>query len=167
MSHYIIYFLDYKKDDSIIIIDSYKNINDAHLNLEKCAIDYVKKLEGEKQANICKQDKTPEQITADMTLREGLYIRKQENSFILYEKFTKITPGYLRNGVELLTSKIGSFGITQYKFDHIVAQCACTVRQPKKIQQSQLKSVPSFIHELQQMFKENDGKFVLKPIEFK
>ncbi len=166
MSHHIIYFLDHKKDNSITIADSYKSLTDAQINLEKSAIDYIKKLEGEKQANICKQDKTPEQITADSTLREGLYIRKQDNTFILYEKFTKIIPGYLRNGSELLTTPIGSFGITQYKFDHLMTQCSCTISAPKSTS-TQLKSLPSFINELQQLFKDNNGKFALKHIESK
>ena len=49
MTHYLIYFLDNKKNDFITIEDTYKNKNDAIINIEKIALEYVKKVEGEKQ----------------------------------------------------------------------------------------------------------------------
>lgn len=164
MNHYLIYFLDNNKNDMITIEDTYKNKNDAIINIEKIALDYVKKVEGEKQAEICKQDKTPEQITDDLTLKNGLYIIKNNNIVTLYEKTTQIIPGTIWNGYKNVMGKIGMFGMIEYKIDGNLIRCPCS--EPKKIirevkQPNDVKNV-SFLDELKKMIGDTDGKFNLR-----
>ena len=166
MTHYLIYFLDNKKNDIINIEDTYKNKNDGIINIEKIALEYVKKIEGEKQMEICKQDKTPEQIANDITLRNGLYIIKNNNIITLYEKTTQIIPGTIWNGYKNIMDKIGVFGMIEYKIDDNLVRCSCLV--PKAIPRENTKQVQgekkvNFLDELKKMISDTDGKFNLKP----
>src|SRR3972149_7695119 len=115
MRYYLIYFLDYKKNDLVNIKDVYITKEDAINNLERIAIEYVKELQGKQQADICKQDTTPEQLLADKAMKEGLYIRKTDDYIVLYSKTTIIIPGTIwGNSNKLQVQKVGQFNITEY-----------------------------------------------------
>ena len=165
MTHYIIYFLDNNKDDLITIEDTYKNKNDGIINVEKIALEYIKKIEGEKQMEICKQDKTPEQIMDDVNLRNGLYIIKNNNTITLYEKTTQIISGTIWNGYKNIINKIGIFGMIEYKIDDNLVRCSCNI---PKIVMREVKPVKeekntNFMDELKKLISDTDGKFNLKP----
>ncbi len=166
MTHNLIYFLDNKKNDLISIKDTYVNKNDAIANLEKIAIEYVKKIEGEKQADICKQELTSSQIAEDVNLRIGLYIIKNNDTIFLYEKITHVIPGSIWNGYKNTVEKIGVFGIIEYKIDDVMTQCSCSIQK-----KTQIKSAPkinnepigpNFLDELKRMINNTEGKFNLK-----
>ncbi len=169
MTHNLIYFLDNKKSDLISIKDTYVNKNDAIANLEKIAIEYIKKIEGEKQADICKQDLTTNQIANDANLRNGLYIIKNNDTIILYEKLTHVSPGTIWNGYKNTVEKIGVFGIIEYKIDDIMTQCSCTIQ--KKIQIRSGPKInnepngPNFLDELKKIINNTEGKFNLRSIK--
>lgn len=164
MIHYLIYFSDNKKNDHIMIKDTYKNKNDAIINVEKIAFEYVKKIEGEKQMNVCKQEKTPEQILDDPTLRNGLYIIKTNNVVSLYEKYTQTIPGTIWNGYKNVIDKIGIFGMIEYKIDDTLVRCACSISPPIHNGQKtpiEIKSV-NFLDELNKVIGDTNGKFNLR-----
>lgn len=121
----IICFLDHKKNDSIIIKNMYKTKEDAFNNLERVAIEYIKELQGKQQAEVCKQDKTPEKLLADVSIKEGMYIKKVEEHILLYEKTTVIIPGKIWNSNSLQVNKIGQFSVTEYNFDDVLFKCDC------------------------------------------
>jgi hypothetical protein len=164
MFHYLIYFLDNKKNDLITIRETYKNKNDAIINIEKIALDYIKNIEGEKQLQICKQDKTPDQIVNDINLRNGLYIIKHNNIVTLYEKTTQIIQGTIWNGYKNGIEKIGIFGMIEYKIDDNLIRCVCN--EPKRVIK-EIKTISDvksggFLDELKKIINDTDGKFNLK-----
>jgi len=167
MTHNLIYFLDNKKNDLINIKDTYINKNDAIANLERIAVEHVKKLEGEKQADICKQDLTMIQIADDVNLKNGLYIVKNNDNIILYEKQTQIIPGSIWNGYKNVAEKIGFFGIIEYKIDDNMTRCSCTIQKKvqlkPKINNEQI--VPNFMDELKKMMNSTEGKFNLRSVK--
>lgn len=142
MRYYIIYFLDYKKNNAIIIKDMYLSKEDAYNNLERVAIDYIKDLQGKQQAEICKQDKTPDQLLVDTTIKEGLYIKKQDEMITLYEKKTIVLPGRIWNTNDLQVNKIGQISVTEYNFDDIMFKCGCNF----KIERKQSIEVPVILN---------------------
>ena len=163
MTCYLIYFQDNIKNNVISIRDTYRTKNDAIINLERIALDYVKKAEGEKQADICKQDKTLLQITNDTTLRNGLYIIKQTEIILLCEKSTKIVAGSLWNGYNTTTEQIGVFGFIEYKFDDNFINFSEHKNITKEIK-NEIIVAPSFLDELKKIIN-TDGKFNLKPVK--
>ena len=165
MTQYLIYFQDNQKNDLIDIRDTYRNKQDAICHLEKVALDNVKKAEGEKQVDICKQDKSLEQITNDATLRNGLYIVKYLDTIILCEKSTKILQGSIWNSYNTVSAKIGVFGIIEYKFEDNILRCACSMNK-KELKPTRDANiiVPNFLNELTKMINDTDGKFKLRTI---
>jgi hypothetical protein len=164
MTHNLIYFLDNKKNDLITIKDTYINKNDAIANLEKIAIEYVKKIEGEKQADICKQEMTGTQIADDVNLKNGLYIVKNNDIVFLYEKQTQIILGSIWNGYKSITEKIGFFGIIEYKIDDNMTRCSCTIQKKVQIKPkiNNEPITPNFLDELKKMINNTEGKFNLR-----
>jgi hypothetical protein len=164
MTHYLIYYQDNQKNDLITIKDTYKNKNDAQLNLEKVALEHVKKIGGEKQGDICKQTQTLEQITNNLGLRDGLYIIKQNDVIILCEKMTKIISGTLWNGYKPITEQIGVFGIIEYKIDDNLMRCECSTLKERQRSNRQTVVAPNFLDELKKMIDDTEGKFNLKNV---
>lgn len=142
MRYYIIYFLDYKKNNAISIKDMYLAKEDAYNNLERVAIDYIRDLQGKQQAEICKQDKTPEQLLVDKTIKEGMYIKKQDELITVYEKITIVLPGRIWNSNDLQVNKIGQISVTEYNFDDIMFKCDCNF----KIERKQSIEVPLILN---------------------
>jgi hypothetical protein len=167
MIHYLIYFLDNTKNNTISIKNTYKNRNDAIINIEKIAFDYVRELEGEKQARICKQEKTTEQILNDATLKDGLYIIKNGDTVTLYEKTSLLIQGRVWNGHQNDIIQIGVFGMIEYKN----VESLMTKRYNTEIKNitndnqqlsNQSPKCFGFLDELKKIMNETDGKFNLK-----
>ena len=159
MKYYLIYLLNYKESDSVILKDSYIDRGDALNSLERNAIEYIKELQGKQQADICKQEKTCADILADTNLKEGLYFRKDGESIILYEKITIVKPGTIWNSSSLKLNKVGKFYITEYNFDDSIFRCNCMLTQKSVPRTVKPEASLSFIDELKNM----NGKFNLKP----
>jgi len=135
MRYYIIYFLDYKKNNVITIKEMYLAKEDAYNNLERVAIDYIRDLQGKQQAEICKQDKTPEQLLVDKTIKEGIYFKKQDEQITIYEKITIVLPGRVWNSNDLKVNKIGQFNVTEYNIGDIEQLKVTILEKDKEIQQ--------------------------------
>ena len=167
MRYHLIYFIDYKKNDVVSIKDQYSDKNDANKNIERIAIEYVKEMQGKQQAEICKQDKTPEQIQLDATLKEGMYIKKSDDSIILYEKITVVQPGFVFNSNIMKVNKIGLFGLNEYNFDEsMITRCSCSSqRKPIPInKKSTHGGNQALVDELRKLIGDTKGKFKLKPV---
>lgn len=158
MKYYMVYLLNYKDSDSVVLKDSYRERNDAIHSLERTAIEHIKELQGKQQADICKQDKTPEEILADVQLREGLYIRKDGDSILLYEKKTVVKVGNFWNSNSLKILKVGKFYITEYNFDEAMFRCNNSITRSPTIKYEKPTGTLSFIDELKSL----NGKFNLK-----
>lgn len=168
MTHYLIYFLDNTKNNAITIKNTYKNKNDAIINIEKIAFDYVRELEGEKQTRICKQDKTPDQILNDTNLKDGLYIIKNGDIVTLHEKISQLIQGRVWNGLQNDIKQIGVFGMIEYKNVEFLMTKRCNT-ETKIIQNDEnpqlsmsLPKGTGFLDELKKIINETDGKFNLK-----
>ncbi|QKF94432.1 hypothetical protein QKU48_gp0974 [Fadolivirus algeromassiliense] len=166
MKFYLIYFLDYKQGDQVTLKHQYFTPEDAQNDLERIAIEYIKEYQGKQQTVICKQDKTPEQILADNTLREGMYIRKTDNAVLLYEKATVTIPGTIwGTTTQLQVNKIGLFKVTEFVFDDsMVTRCTCNSQNkqpvPRKLSKpaTSLDTQKSYIQELQSLIKKGEFK---------
>jgi hypothetical protein len=168
MKYYLIYFLDYKKNDTIIIKDVYMTREDAMSNLERVTIEYIKDLQGKQQVDMCKEHegKTPDQLLANKSIKEGLYIRKIDDHILLYQKVTMTVSGMLWNYNKLRVQKIGQFYVTEYNFDDILFKCPCQNNKIETnvltIKQSNTKKY-EFMKELQDKF--IDGEIKLKHVD--
>lgn len=167
MIHYLIYFLDNTKNNAITIKNTYKNRNDAIINIEKIAFDYVRELEGEKQARRCKQEKTPDQILNDITLKDGLYIIKNGDTINLHEKTSQLIQGRVWNGHQNDIIQIGVFGMIEYK--NVESLMTKRYNDETKIIANEhqqlsgpLPKCTGFLDELKKIINETDGKFNLK-----
>lgn len=147
MIYYIIYHLDYKKNDIVAIKDMYITKEDAFNNVERVAMEYIKEFQGKQQAEICKQDKTPDQLLADTTIKEGMYIRKVNDVITIYEKITFVFTGWLKNSKSLQVNKIGQMSVTEYNFDDAFFKCNCnnevqmTIEKPLNVTELNIKSL--------------------------
>ena len=160
MKYYLVYLLNYKENDSVTLKDSYQAEIDATNSLERIAIEYIKELQGKQQADICKQEKLPKEILKDQTLKEGLYIIKEGDAVILYEKVTVVAEGTLWNSNSLKVNKVGKFYVTEFNFDDSVFRCSCMLSRPSTtIKYTKPTINLSFVDELKKL----DGNFGLKP----
>lgn len=173
MRYHIIYFLDYKKNDSVTIKEMYMSKDDAFNNIEKVAIDYIKELQGKQQADICKQDKTPEQLLADISTKEGMYIRKYDDHVIIYEKTTVVVPGTLWNSNTLQVNKIAQISVMEYNFDDMLFNCSCKIERKQRItipiipsqnNQKNNSKLPTYNFMDELKIKMNSGMIKLKPV---
>jgi|688.fasta_scaffold738802_1 hypothetical protein len=114
MELYIVCFLD-KLDNKIIIKDMCRSTRVAIEKLESIALDHVKDLQGKHQAEKCFIEKNADELLSDITIKEGLYIRREDDNLVLYEKVNKIIPGTLwGHSYEMKVNKIGIFMICIY-----------------------------------------------------
>lgn len=90
MIYFIIYFLDYTQNYQIKPLANYKTKEESQFQFESIILNYIKELQGQQQADICKQyNKTPEIILSDTNLKEGNYLVKSDEKIHLYEKKIK------------------------------------------------------------------------------
>lgn len=126
MKYYIICFLDYTKDDLIQVKNLYHTKEDAINNTERVAIEYIKEMQGKQQADICKQEKTIDEILNNNKLKEGMYIIKSNNNVILYEKVNITLPGRLWSSLQMEMNKIGLFTVSDLNDDNENNNCTIT-----------------------------------------
>lgn len=159
MKYYMVYLLNYKENDSVTLKDSYSAECDAKNSLERNAIEYIKELQGKQQADICKQDKPPREILKDVTLKEGMYIVKEVDTIVLYEKITVVVPGTVWNSNSLKINKVGKFYVTEFNFDDSIFRCTCMLSKPSTVKYTKPTISLSFVDELKNL----NGNFGLKP----
>ena len=169
MKYYLVYLLNYKDNDAVILKDSYVGKEDAMKSLERHAVEYIKELQGKQQADICKQEKTSQEILMDINLKEGMYYRNEDSVIILYEKCVILEPGAVW-GVKKnkMIKKIGKFYITEYNFDDSIFRCNCMLE--KRESAPKIVKPPitfSFLDEFKTISEKNEGKFQLKPVKTK
>lgn len=125
MKYYVIYYFKYdvnnkrisnspeQKKDDMVIKACFKDEHEAIGNLVTVALEYIRELEGTKQAEIALQsNKTEYQIANDISLKEGLYLKEVNNVMYLYEKKRAVLPGWVFDTYGTEFNKIGQFGIT-------------------------------------------------------
>lgn len=168
-----VFLLNLKDNNSVKVLAAYKNKDEATANLENCAIEYIKELQGQQQAKVCKpgDGKTPDQIFKDITFKEGMYIfPASDNKISLYEKITIVTSGTLWGKIQTLQmNKIGEFNITDFCFTN----CFCTnepsvkiskpvLTPPKPPKINNLHNMNNMIQELKEKLQAGNGQFKLK-----
>lgn len=125
MKQYIVYFIDYKNNDKVTLKSSFSDKELANDNIELQALQYVTELQGSQQRDICKQNKTAEEILNDFTLRDGLYFQNMNDQIVLYEKLSKTVVGWIQKTQESSCNKIGVFGLTELDLN-IIPMSKCT-----------------------------------------
>jgi len=166
MKRYFIFYLDYKNNDKVILKESHSTTQDAQCNLEFVALDHIKKYQGEQQVLICKQyEKSPDQILNDSILKEGMYVRRENDKLVLYEKVNELIPGTFWNSYILKVNKIGIFDIASYEIElnNNVNTCKyiSTHVDNKLIDNKDIVGKKSYIGELHKLFEnkiENDNQ---------
>ena len=163
MKYHLIYFLDHIDDNKVIIKDYYTSKDDALNALEKIAIDFIKEQQGKQQTSICKQyDKSIEDIQKDTSIKEGLYLKKHNDSIVLYEKKNILTPGTIWNSFNLQVYKIGTFYTTDINIELTASMCSCNVASQKTTVKQKNEIVYTFLDEFKTLLSTNSIK--LKPI---
>ena len=166
MKYYLVYLLNYKDNDSVILKDSYYEKDDAIKSLERHVTEYIKELQGKQQADICKQEKSSQEILLDINLKEGMYYRIEDSVIVLYEKCVVLEPGAVwglrKNKV---INKIGKFYVTEYNFDDSIFRCNCMLEKKDSAPKFVKPAITlSFIDELKNLSENGDGKIKLKPV---
>ncbi len=158
MKYYLVYLLNYKESDSITIKDLYHNKEDAINSLERNATEFIKELQGKQQSDICKQERSIDEILNDTKLREGLYFKKEGDAIIIYEKATIVKVGTVWNSSSIKVQKFGKIYVTEYNFDDALFRSVNipTTNPPKTVRPT---GNWGFLDELKGL----DGKFNLKP----
>ncbi len=182
MKVYLIYFIDHKTGNSVIIKDQYRTLDDSTKNLERVACEYVREMQGKQQFDVCKQNKTMAQLLNDNFVREGMYIECIGNVIVLYEKVQVVVTGTLWNTKVLDVIKIGTFGVTEFVVDEAIAnqgQCNCIASRAQPVAKSVTKtltdegklegsepapSAATMLNQLKSIIAENGGTFKLRPV---
>lgn len=170
MKYYLVCFIDYKNNDTISVKDSYLAKIDAVKRLQTVALEYVKEFQGKQQAEKCQVELSQEQLQTDTTLKEGLYVRKVDETVILYEKVNMVVEGKIWNSYDVKVNKIGLFTISEYNFENKMVRCNGLAQKPEKMENTdkiqtvnKTESNPSmFLDELKQLFMKGDSMAMLK-----
>jgi len=164
MKYYLLYFLDYKNKYSISIKADYQARDDALINLEKVALEYVKDQQGKQQMEICKRyDDNVQQILTNPNIKEGLYLKKRDDMVVLYEKVNVVVTGTLWNSMEMQVNEIGLFGITDYNLELLV-KCSCNVAKTPVSNSIKPVSGYTFLDQLKERLLESDNNYGLRSI---
>ena len=114
MKYFQVHFIDLH-NYQVQIKQCFTNRDEAMANLENIAVDYIKELQGKQQADICKQYETPIEKLAE--LDKGLYLHKDGNNLIMYEKNEQVTSGLFSYYHVPKVEKIGLFGIAEFEIE--------------------------------------------------
>lgn len=170
MKYFLIYYLDYTENDKISIKEEYMTKEDATNNLESVAVGHVKEMQGKQQSEICRQfDKSPDDILKNTSLKEGMYIVKSGDAFLLYEKTSVVISGRIWSSQGLKINKLGMFNFTEYNFDESNFRLSGSiVMENNKTTQKQHQNInngPDYVSELKKIIKQNKGQIKLKPVK--
>lgn len=160
---YFVYLLDFLTNGNITLKSSYDCKEDALSDLETIALNYVRDLEGSKQAMIAFQkDKDIEQISLDTNLKDGLYLKKDNECVIVYQKHKLLLPGKIWNSTELKMTKAALFGITYFKINNqtCVSEIKPTIK--KQVLKNTDDKHNNLMNELHKLFSNSDNNFGLK-----
>lgn len=151
MKYLLIYYLDHKNNDQVTIKDYYTSKDDAINSLEKVALEFIKEQQGKQQINICRQyEKSVDDILKDTNIKEGLYIKKQGDIIVLYEKKNIIIPGTIWNSFDIKIDKIGMFNITEVNMD-LANKCTCNLSKQTITTKQSNKIVYTFLDEFKNL----------------
>jgi hypothetical protein len=119
MKLYLVYFLDYQSanNEQAIIKGSFLSLEEANENIKTITLNYITEQQGKQQAQICEQyDKTLEQIMNDITLKDGMYIRKEKEIMTIYNKIIQVVPGtFLWSSSKTEIKKIMTIKVTEFE----------------------------------------------------
>lgn len=153
---YFIYFLDNR--NRLQIKNNYSSKYEAINNMENIAIDYIRELQGKQQVDVCKQyDKNIQQLKIDTKIKEGLYLMKEGELIVLYEKSNTLIPGTFWNNYEMNLIKIGFFGLTEYYIEQV-----SSTEKPKPPKPIQTIKTVDFVSELKKRFNNGQENFGLR-----
>ncbi len=157
MRYHVVYFLNFQSQKPSF----YKYYDDekkAQSMLDSIALEYVKNEQGKQQADIAFQPtKTVAEIQSDSTLKEGLYLKVENQTVVVYEKINVKLPGYLYSSYETKMNKLGKFDVTDIDLD-IPKDCTISVKVPR------IDRSYTYIDELKQRLSQVHNKFGLKNI---
>ena len=159
MRYYIVYFLNLQTLKPIF----YKYYDDEKIALSKIdsiALEYVKNEQGKQQADIAIQPtKSVIEIQNDTTLKEGLYLKKEGDIMIVYEKTKVALTGYIYSSYEIRMNKIGKFDVTDIDLD-IPQNCTIKTKQVSPCERN-----CTYMDELKLRLQQSDNKFGLKNVK--
>ncbi len=105
----------------LIVNDTFKSEKEARDNLLNIALDYIRGKEGEDQVkNALQTDKSLDEIKANITLKDGHYLKYDPNDkdiLNLYEKFTIVLEGTIWNSYEPKIIEKGYYSIAKIDVD--------------------------------------------------
>jgi hypothetical protein len=117
MRYYIVYFLDFSTYKPTFH-KYYSDEKEAQSVLETVALEHIKNEQGKQQSDIAIQKtKSLSEIQNDETLKEGLYIKHENNTIALYNKAKFTIPGYLYSAYEMRMVKLGQFDYSPLELD--------------------------------------------------
>jgi len=120
MKYYIVNLVEIgvdKRPFKISGLKSYRLKEAAEKNLQEIALNYIIEKDGKQQGDIAIQDKIIDEIKFDESLRDGLYIIKNECNLHLYAKKKVKQEGYIYNSYETIINEIGIFMISEVNVD--------------------------------------------------
>lgn len=110
--------------ETISIEDDFYSEVDALKNLERCAVEYIRKHQGKQQSARC--FKTEVEVSADPSFVGMFIFKKDERKIVLMEKQLQTVPGYMWNSQEVKIVRLGTFVIIQHDMMD-VKQCGCNI----------------------------------------
>jgi hypothetical protein len=146
MKYFEVHFIDFN-DYQVHIKQCFTNQNEAIINLENIAVEYIRELQGKQQADICKQYDTPIEKLSE--LDKGLYLHKDGNNIYLYEKKEQHMSGIFSYYHVPKVEKIGLFGIAEFEIETV---------QNVSVKKMQHKEQHNFISELNSVLKFSQDK---------
>jgi hypothetical protein len=130
MLFHIIYLVNFKENNDVVPLSTFSLKNSAVNNIEIIAVDYVKEQHGKRQSLITLQlAKSVDEIRDDENLKEGYYIRKESENYVLYEKARIKLEGVLWDSYKYQMERTGLFGIMEYDVNDTMLTNTQTINQ--------------------------------------
>lgn len=157
MKYFVIFYIDCKTYKNVNLKGQYTTQEDAQNDLLPNALEYVRSEQGKQQADIALQNaKSTNELLIDESFKEGLYIKQEDNTIAVYNKFKEVIPGAIWNSYQLKINKVGIFGVSEIELNVSIPIPPPTI---SFVQQSKRRtvSVPTvcYLEELKQRLSNN------------
>ncbi len=164
MKFYLVFLQNTTKDGNIVIKGRFESNEEAKTQLTQIALDHVRADGGDRQASVAFQnDKSLEEISTDINLNPGLYLKENDGIIEVYEKTAKEV-GYLMSNIKYFIEKIAVFSTTEIDFEVPERfSCGCNVKKSAKVVKQTIPRKYTFLEQLSSLLKSGNKNFGLKP----